>query len=1011
MIEAMLPVQITLFGEPRVTRGHQVMVFTRRKAMALIAFLAVSESPCGRERLAAMLWPEVPTGRSLANLRNVIYSIRRTAGDDLLEGHGTDLQLVSTAIVDVRTFRRHIRNALDTGCIHGTDPMCSRCLDGLAQAVAMASEPFLAGFAVRDSAEFEQWQMFETQSLQHLYRRALCALLDIYETRDDPSKAIDYGRQLVAADPLDEGLHRRLMQIYARAGRRSEALRQFDDCARILRDDLDVAPDTDTIELAESIRGGTIPAQRYPDPGVAPLHDSREPPEIGTITGFPCPATVFIGRRHELNQLQSLIADSAHRLMTLAGPGGAGKTRLAIAAAQDARRFFRDGIAWVSLAAVDAPDAIFQAIARSLNLSVTRTSMEQGPLDSPDLFRVRDQVVLYLKNRRMLLILDNFEHLIDKTQIIQDLLEQAPEIRCLVTSRRRLGLQAETVFEVAGLNVSAIPGNMDASSDAVKLFVQSARHANAAFRLNAGNREAVRTICRILDGLPLAIELAAGWIRLFDPHIIVKEIQRDPDFLASTLRDIPARHRTIRGVFDQTWSMLSENAGNVFLNLSPLRGGFDWAAASTVAGATYSILGELIDASIVRRTTVNRFAVHEVLRQYAERRLDACPDKAQAVRGNLAAYYLDFVANQAVPLRRIRQKEAVSRLAADIGNIRTAWQWSAEHHDVTRMLRAAPTVFLYFDLRYLFEEGMLFFRNAGNGLDVFNDDPCNGSTEHAGDDRLLAGLITGMYAWFMRYSKSVSETSGGRRGIHAEAAMWAQRANAFLSPFPNSYEWALIRLLTIYMNREWEIRDVSDDLDRCLVIFNTSEDNWAIAWLYHTRGCSLWDSDPERSEATQRECLDIRRRYGDTWGTAISYMVLSHCARRRRSLEEAGELLKKSYSIHKSIAMDSDGLIETLEKLGGVALEMGDHDRAIAYCEEALAMSRKMSNVRRTAFILGSIGQAYAKTGQRREAMEYLNQCLSLCRQSDFPDLAARFSKILAKLTEKDGSGTILRRR
>ncbi|HPQ40988.1 MAG TPA: tetratricopeptide repeat protein, partial [bacterium] len=626
-------------------------------------------------------------------------------------------------------------------------------------------------------------------------------------------------------------------------------------------------------------------------------------------------------------------------------------------------------------------------------------------------FYTREQVLMYLRNRHLLLLLDNFEHLIDGVHVIRDISESAPGVRCLVTSRRRLNIRTETVFDVSGLGCPSAADAPVESSDALKLFVQSARRVSAGFRLSESNRQDVTDICRLVGGMPLAIELAASWTRLLEPGMIASEMQRDPDFLASSLSDIPDRHRTIRCVFDQAWTMLSEDARDVFLQLSPFRGGFTPAAARSAAGAGFKVLGELIDTSIVYRTAVQRLEIHEVLRQFAEERLSRDVELNRSSRDRCAAYTLDVVDAMATPLRRHEQKEAFRTLAADIQNIRTAWMWCAKTRDLQRLRRAAPTLFLYFDLNYLFEEGMRLFGKAAELLGYLHEDPGPVESGLDSEERVLAGLLTGVFAWFKRYSRPVKADSSHRQRIHGEAARWAARATDLLAPFRERYEWALIRLLSIYMNREWELRPVQEDLDQCLRIMEKHEDNWGIAWAYHTMGCSRWDSDPEASEAIQRRCLEVRRTTGDTLGTAISYMVIAVCARRRGALDEALNYLETGCSIYRDMGIDGDGLIEILEKLGGVTLDMGDHDRAIACCEEALTLSLRTGNTRRSAYIVGSIGAVYAQTGRVREAVPRLNKCLELCRQSDSSDLSAHFSKILEKITQRDVSETIPGRR
>ena len=295
------------------------------------------------------------------------------------------------------------------------------------------------------------------------------------------------------------------------------------------------------------------------------------------------------------------------RLLTLVGPGGAGKTRLALEAA--ARRVDRypHGVHFVPLASVASPDLLAPALAESIQFAVD--GAHSG-------FSAQDQLLDYLSERSTLLVLDNFEHLVEGSGLLSEVIERAPQVELLTTSRERLNVQSEWVFDVEGLGLAE---NGNGSASAVRLFVERATQVVPGFALDdAGYSQALR-ICRLVDGMPLGIELAASWISLLSCAEIADEIEGGIDFLATSMRDVPDRHRSLRAAIDQSWRLLTDEQRSAFSRLSVFRGSFDRSAAVAVTGADLRLLSELIAKSLLRRPDFGRFELHELLRQYASR--------------------------------------------------------------------------------------------------------------------------------------------------------------------------------------------------------------------------------------------------------------------------------------------------------------------------------------------------------------------------------------------------------
>lgn len=391
------------------------------------------------------------------------------------------------------------------------------------------------------------------------------------------------------------------------------------------------------------------------------------PTPVTTSHNLPAQTTDFVGREVELDELREIMR--SNRLVTILAPGGMGKTRLSIELARRQLNRFEHGVYFVELAPLTDPANIANAIAEAVKLQFQQDE------------RSRDQQIFdYIADKEILLVLDNFEHLLLGVSFITELLQACPNLKSVVTSRQRLGLSSETVFQLDGMDVPDFESPEDVISySAIQFFMQSARRARPDFELTDDNLDVVVRICRLVYGMPLGILLAASWLELLSPEEISKEINESLDFLESVLSDLPERQRSIRAVFDYSWHLLSEAEQDVFMKLSITRGGFDRDTASAIAGANLRLLMGLMSKSLIRREPGSgRFYIHELLRQYAEEQL-AGSGRIEETRDAHCNYYLTFVGDRFEDLRGGRQLAAVDEIDAEMENIRVAWFWAVEH--------------------------------------------------------------------------------------------------------------------------------------------------------------------------------------------------------------------------------------------------------------------------------------------------------------------------------------------
>jgi predicted ATPase/DNA-binding SARP family transcriptional activator len=639
------------------------------KAEAILVYLVVRPGMQNRNVLASLFWPGKAENQALTSLR-VALSLLRKDLEEYLEITRDTVEIKPGAEVNLDL--ADLISNLSGGQVE--------------QALEIFQGDFLDGFFIRDCLDFEDWRLLQQEKVRRLVISELHTAISNAIEEMNYKRGQRFARRLLELDSLDELAHRKSMLIYALNGQRTHALDQYERCQAVLSAELGIEPSQETQLLYAQIRQGESPG-----------HDTSLMPPAD----IPLPQTSFIGREEELAQIYRMIHDPKCRLLSLIGPGGIGKTRLALRVITQCYHSFVDGSYFIPLEGITSPDYLVHTIANNIHFAIDTLATQ---LDA------KYQLMDFLKNRSMFLVLDGFEHLISGVGLVSEMINQAAHVKVLVTSRQRLDLLGEWVLPVTGLPVpQEVKLGKSNQSNALSLFTERARQANLSFSLFEADRESALQICQMVEGMPLAIELAAAWTGVLSLGEIANEIQENLDFLSSSKADIEQKHHSLRAAIDSSWLLLDQEQRNAFCRLSVFQGGFDREAALDIAGVNLRQLSSLLDKSLLLRDNTGRFNMHALLRRYASEKLES-RHASDEVHQRHCLYYSKFLQRREPELDSPNLLNTWTELRQELENIRAAAFWTLEHRDIHEMRRILNGLFSFYVVRG-WHEGRDTFRD------------------------------------------------------------------------------------------------------------------------------------------------------------------------------------------------------------------------------------------------------------------------------------------------------------
>jgi DNA-binding SARP family transcriptional activator/predicted ATPase/Tfp pilus assembly protein PilF len=942
----MADLELSFFGnyEARAA-GARVTEFRSDKTRALLAYLAVNKNrPFRREILATLLWSDWPEEEARRNLRQTLYRLRQML-DKLAAPLGSDLLIttrqtvqINGALISLDTHKFYKLLESSDNHHHVDLASCNVCIQQLESAAALYQGDFLEGYSLKDAVPFDEWLDFERNQLRDHYLDLLGRLAQLFEPSGTFEKANRYANLQVNLAPWRESGHRQLMRLYMLQDRRSDALSQYERCIAALEAELGVDPSPETNALYQQIKDGEF--------------DGGARANIKT-KGFPTQRTPFIGRQREVPEILERISDDDCRILTLIGPGGTGKTRLSAQVGQDLSQNLarnQDGIYFVPLLAINQPGQLAVHLAKHLGIHL------------PEQENPKQHLLNVLKDKDLLLICDNFEHIMPAAALLGEISSAAPRVQFLVTSRQPLQLTAEWQHAVGGLSLSG-----ENTSEAVHFFKRNARRIAPDFQPGDEDLAAVLEFCRLVEGLPLALEIGAAWTRMMDCQSILEETRRNIGFLQSPLDDLPERHRSLQAVLTQSWQTLSERVQGILCELARFPDSFSLdGAQAIVSDMTVLDVATLLDKSLLHLQVGGRYSLHELLRQFARSQPWIERD---AFKARFAEHYLGVLAQQVSDLRGQQPQRAIQRIQLDRENIDQAWRWSLEFDLRANLIASLPAFTRYYHLVGLFHEAVQQLNLA-----LASVGPAESTPEKVAFRCQLLLQLSHFFGQSGQYRAAI------------QAAHQAQEAAVILAE--SSLQAEALSLEGEWLRHLGELEQALSCFSQARELFN-SPGHPGLAHVMNETGLILIkQSQFDEALGKFHQALDINERLDDLTEISTTLGNIGHGHQQKADYAVALSHIDRALSLAQSIGY-KQGIVKQSLGRGGVLLEQGE----LAEASEAFTAAHDLSSglgytrgIINSQIFLGSIGYAQ---GNIEVAQNWYQKARSRAEEAGLQDLIA----------------------
>jgi len=904
--------KLSFLGGLKIETGDVTLTGLKsKKGQALLAYLAVSQKMCTRSFLAGLLWINMPENKARANLRKTLSRMRPFLGSYIISTpEMLEFDRSADYWLDVSEFERNIRLNSDAGKFKG--------------ALKLYKGDFLDSFYISDAPLFHDWVLSKRAQLRELAIKGLDYLVNHHTSEEDYELAISYTKQLLDIEPWYEEAHRMLMGLHALTGQRSAALMQYERCTLVLEDDLGVEPSLATKDIYKKIIKGQLNKSLLLEGSQGVNHEigiQDKPIERQKIKDLPDQPYRIVGRRKEISEIKNLLSRQEVQLINILGPGGVGKTHLAIVTANEIAELdhFEGSLAFIPLVSVLTRDQLITAIAEGLRVSLGSVKDPEGAL------------LQFIRGKKYLLILDNFEHLIDYSGLLVKLLNNSKGCKLLLTSRERLKLHEEWVLDLEGLPYPKSTEEAGSSGyEAVQLFYERARKINSQFLIENELLGVVR-ICQLTQGNPLALELAANLIRVRHAAEIADQIEKDLDVLSTSLRNLPERHRSMYAVFYESWRWLSREEQTTLARLSVFNGSFGFEAAKEVAEASLNMLAGLIDKSLLRTTRgdgeVSRYDFHELVRHYAcEKLLESGRIEFNRTQRRHLEFYLTLAERARKFWDTEEEKDWLAHIEIERSNLYAALKWAAENGYVDRALRLNAALVTFWVYNSPSGEASAWIESA---LCL----PWNKNSLSTLKARAHALIVAGHAAL------GISDLELARMRFQDGLDLNLELGNRTFCA------WAL-RGLGLVSAIHGDLTKAQTYLEESLAICQDLQNEWCLAWsLFEMGGVALTSNELEKAEIFLNDALVIFRRQDREMGIFRTMISMGHLRRSQKKWLESLEFFRHALTIQAKTGY-IQFVAQILEGVGHITLADNKTETAVLLFGAAQARRDKIETQR-----------------------------------------------------------------
>lgn len=883
--------KLHLFGSYQLfDRENSLLKFRSNSERALLAYLAVeSERYHSREYLSSLIWPELDEQSARNNFRVTLSRLRNLiktsdGASPVISSTNQSVRLIPNKIwVDVAEFSELIQESEDHAHLHGRE--CPGCTERFENASRIFTGEFLQGFSLPDNLPFLEWMVVQRERFHRQAINIFNQLARYHLNTGNLEKAHGYAQRQLKLEPWSEEAHRQLMKYFAITGQKNAALSQYESYKRILDQELSVSPSTETQELYERIKRAR----------------KRERPVL------PPASSIFVGRQKEQGDILRMLARSDCKLLTIAGMGGVGKTRLATQIAKKLEYAFLDGVIFVPLANLKKTEQIPYAIADALGFSF-------GGKNDPF-----DQLVKFLESKELLIVLDNFEHLLEGTYYLKRILHTCPDIKMLVTSRERLGLRQECLMALGGLPVEVGPGFQNEESPAVDLLMVCIQKVEPAFIPKGQDKNRMVDLCRQVEGMPLAIELIAPMTRILSMDELIAEIGE-------------IEQSRLEPVFERSWVLLSPKERESLMSLSYFNDPFNRDSAYQVANVDLSMVQSFVNKSLIQRVVPDEnyetstqsqafFDFHPLLKQFINQKLKTDPKYSQLVQEDHASYFLDYLDVIYEYLYKPDESIGMQKVHSQYHDITNAIFWGCRHGRFNQVSKALQIYIHYYESFGLFREGKDFYGEIVQYLQM-EEKRQNSS------DRFLNRALAMAY-WFHGWHHM-------RLGNYEEAMLNSKESVELASSNDDGdVLGGALNAIGVVFGLKEDFEKSNQYLIDALIASQRAEHSWHVASIHLNLGKNaLYLSEFESAETHFEIALKIFKEIGHYWGIAgallsfgMLHIKLENDDQAQNFLEEGLEIAENFHYLWMKIKL--------LVALGELAYKKGAWEEAIDYFEKS----------------------------------------------------------------------------